>query len=214
MAALDRAPGVELLGAVRRLFFRMPADGGRIEQHGGALERREPGALGVPLIPAHQGSNPSHPRVERAEAKIPRREVELLVVRGIVGDVHFAVDPREASVGVDHGGAVVIQSRRAPLEHGCDDDHLGALRCPRESLRARPRHGLGQVERRGVLALGEVARAEQLRQASELRAGGRRLRDLRDRGLQVRIRVGRHRHLDEPNLESHGWNLHRGATRG
>src|SRR5205807_7708831 len=56
MAALDRAPGVELLGAVRRLLIRMPADGSRIEQHGGALQRREPRALGIPLIPAYQGS--------------------------------------------------------------------------------------------------------------------------------------------------------------
>src|SRR5881392_3451426 len=69
MAALDRAPGVELLGAVRGFLFRMPANRGRIEQHGGALQRGEPRGLGIPLIPAHQGSDPSHARVERPEAQ-------------------------------------------------------------------------------------------------------------------------------------------------
>src|SRR5206468_10985464 len=86
VAALDRAPGVQLPAAVHRFFLGVPADGGRIEQHGRALQRREARALGIPLVPAHQGSDPSHPRVERAETQVPRGEVKLLVVGGIIGD--------------------------------------------------------------------------------------------------------------------------------
>src|SRR2546425_5327161 len=62
-------------------LFRSPADRRRIEQHVGALQRREARAFGVPLIPAHERPDPSHARVEGAEAEVPGREVELLVVR-------------------------------------------------------------------------------------------------------------------------------------
>src|SRR6059058_885510 len=53
VAALDGAPGVELLGAVGRLLLRVPADGCRITEEGGALQRGETRALRIPLIPAH-----------------------------------------------------------------------------------------------------------------------------------------------------------------
>src|SRR5438034_2346192 len=102
VASLDRSPGVELLGTVRGLLLGMPADRRGIEQDAGTLQRREACAFGIPLVPAHQRSNPSDPRVERAETQVARGEVELLVIRGIVGDVHLTVDPYHTAVGVDH----------------------------------------------------------------------------------------------------------------
>src|SRR5207253_5459295 len=53
VAALDRAPGVELLRSVGGLLFGMPADRRRIEQHVGPLQGREARAFGIPLIPAY-----------------------------------------------------------------------------------------------------------------------------------------------------------------
>src|SRR5207245_606811 len=156
-------------------------------------------AFGIPLVPAHQRSNPSDPRVERAETQVARGEVELLVIRGIVGDVHLTVDPYHTAVGVDHGHAVVVQPGCTPLEHRREDDHPRALGRPPQGLGGRPRHGRSEVEQRGVLVLREVERAEQLRQTDQPRAGRGRFLDLDDALLQVAVRVGRHRQLDEPD---------------
>src|SRR5205823_7260186 len=85
------APGIELLPPVGVLLGRMPADGRGIEQDGGTLQGGETSAFGIPLVPADQRADASHTRVERAEAQIAGREIELLVVRRVVGDVHLAV---------------------------------------------------------------------------------------------------------------------------
>src|SRR5205807_3162074 len=89
VAPLDRPPGVELRGAVRGLLLGMPADRRGIEEGGGAPQRREASAFGIPLVPAHQRADASDARVERPETQVAGGEVELLVVGGIVGDVHL-----------------------------------------------------------------------------------------------------------------------------
>ena len=58
----------------------------------------------------------AEPRVERPEPQVARGEVELLVVAGVVGDVHLAVDARQAAVGVDDRQRVVVEARGAALE--------------------------------------------------------------------------------------------------
>src|SRR5439155_501546 len=143
---LDRPPGVELLRAMAGLLLRVPADGRGIEQDARPLERRKPRALGVPLVPADERADPPDPRVEDAEAEIPGREVELLVVCGIVGDVHLAVQADQASVGINHGRGVVVETRGAPLENWGDDHDSGALRHLAEHVRGGPGDGLRQVE--------------------------------------------------------------------
>ena len=87
---------------------------------------------GIPLVPADQHADAAVARVEIGEAQIARREIELLVVERIVGDVHLAVDAQQRAVGVEHGGRVVIQPGGAALEERRDDDHveLGAPACP------------------------------------------------------------------------------------
>src|SRR2546426_5172912 len=75
VAALDGAPGVELLGAVGRLLLRVPADRRRVEQRIGTLQRREARAFGIPLVPADERPDPSHARVERTEAQVAGSEV-------------------------------------------------------------------------------------------------------------------------------------------
>src|SRR5207245_5213552 len=107
-AALNGAPRVELFLAMAVLLGRMPADGRGIEQDVGALQGGEARAFRIPLIPAHQRADAPDPGVERAESQISRREIELLVVRGVVRDVHLAVDPDQAAVRVDYCGAVVV----------------------------------------------------------------------------------------------------------
>src|ERR1035438_8698033 len=47
-------------------------------------------AFGVPLVPADQRAHAAKVRVHGLKAQIARREVVLLEVKRVVGDVHFA----------------------------------------------------------------------------------------------------------------------------
>src|SRR5439155_273438 len=88
VTALHGAPGVALRRADRLLFARMPANRRGIEQHRRAPERRQPRRLRIPLVPADERSDAPDARIKGPKAEVARGEVELLVVGGIVRDVH------------------------------------------------------------------------------------------------------------------------------
>ena len=191
MRALDGPPCVVLRGAKLVFLRRVPADGRGIKQHLRALQRREPRAFGIPLIPADQRAHAAKRRVHGLKAKIARRKVILLVIERIVGDVHLAVDAGDVAIGIQRDRGVVIKPRRAPLKQRRDDRHVQLARQPRPASRGRPRNRLGQIEQLQVFALAKVLRAEELRQADDLRAQPRGLADVVDRGGEVRLRVQR-----------------------
>src|SRR5215510_8988053 len=99
----------------------MPTDCGRIEDHVRASKRREPRALGIPLIPADQSADLSCIGVERAKPEVARGEIELLVKSRIVGNMHFAIKSRNLAVRSNHSGAVVIKTGGSTLKHRSDD---------------------------------------------------------------------------------------------
>ncbi len=97
---------------------------------------------------------------------------------------------------------VVVDAGRAPLEQRADD----ARRPPRARPRPAPRVvGPGIGSARSKLAWSSVWqkywRAEQLRQADELRAVAGGGADALERARQVVGRIGRAAHLDERDLE-------------
>src|SRR4029077_2236389 len=106
----------------------MPADGGGIEKNLRAMQCCEPGRFGVPLVPAHTDANACEFRVPGPKTQVPRSEVELLVKKRIVRDMHLAVLPEIGSVGIDDCSGVVIDARRAALEKRSDDHRLELLR--------------------------------------------------------------------------------------
>ncbi len=70
VGALNRLPCIVLRCAELILLRRMPADGGGIEQHLGALQRGETRSLGIPLIPADERADAAECRVHGLESKI------------------------------------------------------------------------------------------------------------------------------------------------
>src|SRR5688572_26360781 len=124
MPALHGLPGPMLALAVLRLFLGMPADRRRIDEDLGALHRREPRGFRVPLVPADEHAELHGLGVEDFEAEIARREVILLVIARVVGDVHLAVLAEVAALRVDDGRRVVIQAGRAFLEQARDERDL------------------------------------------------------------------------------------------
>ena len=95
VGALHGLPGGVLGFAELGFFGGVPADGGGVEEGFGAHEGGDAGGFGVPLIPADEGADGAVAGLAGAEAEVAGGEVELLVVEGVVGDVHLAVEAGE-----------------------------------------------------------------------------------------------------------------------
>ncbi len=142
-------------------------------------------------------------------AQVPGREVELLVVERVVGDVHLPVDAGETAVDVVHGRGVVVEPGRAALEDRADDHDLQLLGQEAEGVGGRSRHRLGQREVRVVLGLAEVLAAEELGERDDLGSGLRGLANGLEGGVEIAGGVAPAAHLDERDGE-----LFRGHRRG
>ena len=94
--ALHGLPGAGLGRAKLCFLGGVPADRRGIEQDLGALEGRQPGGFGIPLVPADEGADAGKRRVERLKTKVAGSEVILLVVERVVGNVHLAITAAEA----------------------------------------------------------------------------------------------------------------------
>src|SRR5262245_9739156 len=160
MCALRRLPRVVLAGAECILLLRMPADRGRVDEDLRAFERSQSGGLRIPLVPAHENAERADRRIERAESEIAWREVELLVVTRIVGNVHLAVLADGAARAVHDYRRVVIETRRPRLEQRQHERYVELLRECLEFLRRRSRYPFSEVEETRVLALTEVTRTK------------------------------------------------------
>src|ERR1019366_9678736 len=116
MAALDRLPGVLLLGTDFFWLAVPPSDRGRIEQYLRASHRGEPCGFGEPLIPAYEHADRAARGAVRDEIKIAWGKIIFFVIAGIVGDMHLAVAADDFPGLIDNGGSVVINARRATLQ--------------------------------------------------------------------------------------------------
>ena len=98
VGALDRLPGIVLRCAEFLFLCGVPADGGGIKEHFGALQRGQTRAFGIPLVPANQGADAAKRGIDGLESEIAGGEVVLLVVKRIVGDMHLAIDADDGAI--------------------------------------------------------------------------------------------------------------------
>ena len=201
MRALDRVPGVALRRVDGLALVELPADGRRVEEDVRAQQRRRARRFGEPLVPADEHAELARRRGVDLEAEIPGREVELLVVEGIVRDVHLAVAAHELTLLVEDDGGVVVEAGRAALEERDDegDAELGGLL--RERLGRGPRDRLRPIEAPRVLALAEVVGPEELRQTHDLGPPPRRVRDPVHGASEIARGIRLAAHLDEAHVE-------------
>ena len=91
----------------------MPTDSGREKQKLRPLHGGETRGLGVPLIPANQHADFAEAGVPRAEPKVARCEIEFFVIQRVVRDVHFSINAKQRSVGIDDCCGIVIHAGAA-----------------------------------------------------------------------------------------------------
>ena len=144
------------------------ADGGRIDEHFGSLQRHQTGCFGIPLVPANQHAELAYRGLDRVETEVARSEIEFLVVGGIVGDVHLAVFSGYASILLHHYRRIVVEPRSAALEEGGDDDDAEILGKLAVEIGRRARNRLCQVEEVNILYLTEIEGVMKLLKHNEL----------------------------------------------
>src|SRR5439155_3229595 len=88
-----------------------------------------------PLIPAHEGTDLAVFRVVRLEAQITRGEIELFVIKWIVGYVHLSILAGRLSRGVDDHSRVVIDAGRPLFKDRSNYDDLFLPRYFAQSIR-------------------------------------------------------------------------------
>ena len=124
VGTLDGLPRAKLRGAILRLLRRMPADGCWVEQNISAAQRRDACGLRIPLVPTNQHADAAMLRIEIAEANIARGEIEFFEEKGIIRDVHLAIDAQQFAPRVDDGGGVVIEPGSAPFKQAGHNSHI------------------------------------------------------------------------------------------
>ena len=197
VGALGGLPGFVLGGAELFLFGGVPADSGGEEEGFCAFEGGDAGAFGVPLVPADESADFSGGGGDGFEAEVSGGEVELLVVEGVVGDVHLAVDVGDAAVFFDGDGGVVVEAGGAALEEAGDEDDAGLAADAGEDVGGGAGDGFSEAEEGVVLALAEVLGAEELWQADELGSLAGGFVDALGGLVEVELGVGGAGHLDE-----------------
>src|SRR5262249_53089306 len=152
------------------LFFGVPADTCGIENNLRATERRQTRTFRIPLVPADLNANARVLRVEIRKTKVTRREIKLFVVKRIIGDVHFAVFAKIASVSVDDRAAIVVNACGATFEQGSDDRDFLFFSNLRKTLRRRAGNRFGKIKKSSVFGAAEILAAKKLVNAHDLRA--------------------------------------------
>src|SRR5712671_6603435 len=114
--ALDGAPRVKLRRAEFGFFLAVPAYTGWIKNNLRAFQRSQARTLRIPLIPANLNSDAAELGVKIWKTKVSRREIKFLVIKRVVGNMHFAIFPEERAVSVQHGARIVVDARGAPFK--------------------------------------------------------------------------------------------------
>ena len=163
----------------------MPTDGGRVKQKLRPLHGGETRGLGVPLIPANQHADFAEAGVPRAEPKVARCEIEFLVIQRVVRDVHFSINAKQRSVGIDDCCGIVIHAGAAFFEKGNNDHDSTALGQALECFRRGSGNRFSQVEVVVVFTLAEILSRKEFLRADDIRSICGRLFDLGKGSLEV-----------------------------
>ena len=146
MPSLYRHPSAQLTSLFLVRITALPADRCWIDQQVRATHRHQASGFRIPLIPANQDAKPSDGSIDRLKSQIARREVELLIISGIIRNVHLTILAGNRAITFQYDRRVVIQPRRPALEKGEHEDNPQLPVQLTEGLRRRSLNRFRQIK--------------------------------------------------------------------
>src|SRR5207237_914017 len=101
-------------------------------------------------------ADPSCRSVEGFESEVAGGEIKLFVIKGIVRDVHLAINAALRAVGIEDDGRVVINTGRALLKQRCNQHNFILAGRGGKLLRCWTGNRFGKIKERSVFALTEI----------------------------------------------------------
>src|SRR6185437_6093010 len=154
----------------------------------------------IPLVPADKRADAAEASIGGLKAEIAGREVILLVVERIVGDVHLAVKAGDGPIGTEGHSRVVVKACRATLKERCNDGDASPTGHGGQLFRGWTGDGFGEVEETEIFTLAEVLGAKEFGQADDVRTLCGGMANAVDGGGEVGLGVSAHAHLDEADF--------------
>ena len=167
MATHHGLPGHTLALLLVGRVVGIEADGGGVDEELGTGKGHETGCLGIPLVPADKDAKTAYGGLDGLEAEVTRGEVELLVIAGVVGDMHLAVFAGNGAVFLEDNGGVMVETGGTALEKGGDEHDAAFLGYAAIDVGGGTWDGLGQVEEVDILYLTEIEGVVELLQNNE-----------------------------------------------
>src|SRR5258708_26745540 len=75
------------------------------------------------MNPTGGWTQPANFGIERAKTEIAGREVKLLIVKRVVGNVHLAVESAQRAIGIERCRCIVVEAGGALFEQRSNQDH-------------------------------------------------------------------------------------------
>ncbi len=168
MTALDELPGIALTGLFLRRITALIADGRGIDEDVGTSECHQTCALGIPLIPTDLHAKLTNAGRDGVETEIARREIELLIIGRVIGDVHLTMNACDAAVTLEYNSGIVIEAWSTTLEETGDENNVMLTCQGTKEIGGRTWDGLCKVEVIDGFDLAEVGCIVEFLQYDEL----------------------------------------------
>ncbi|MNX29903.1 hypothetical protein D3C86_600550 [compost metagenome] len=184
-----------MVAGVQARTARFRADRCGKQQDLGAHQGQATCRLGEPLIPADAHADAAERGVPDTETGVAGAEIFFLLIADGVGNVGFAVNTQQASIGVGHAKRIEIRVAGL-LEPAQRQDHAQLPRQCGKALEDRAfAKLLGQGQVLVILLDAEIRRGKQLLQQDDLGTLGRCLADKLFGLVEVVFQVPGARHL-------------------
>ena len=146
MSALHRCPCFSLTFLLFLRVRRLVTDCRRINQQFCSTQSHESSTLRVPLVPTHLHTQAPHRCMDRLETQITWSEIEFLVIRRVVRNMHLAIFACNRTILLKHHRRIVIQASGTTLKKRGDKNDGQFLGKFSIKLGGRSRDRLSQIE--------------------------------------------------------------------
>ena len=152
------------------------------------------------MVPTNLHTQTPHAGIDGMEAEISGCEIEFFIIGRVVGNVHLAIFPGNATILFKHHSRVVIESGRTAFEERCYQHDAVFLGHGTIKVRGASGNGFGKIEVFRALHLTKVKRVVQFLKHHKFGSTGSHIGHIARQFLHVLFHIGGTRLLNDTYL--------------